>query len=78
MQSGDISYETFWHILTEGGWTRDGITAEEERKQIEFEQPDDPDDVEVGAVEADVDETFEAGSDLAPDDDEANLLDDAS
>ena len=78
MQSGDISYETFWHILTEGGWTRDGITAEEERKQIEFEQPEEPDDVEVGAVESDVDETFEAGSDLAPDDNEADLLDDAS
>jgi hypothetical protein len=77
MQSGDLSYETFWHILTEGGWTREGITADEERQQIEFEQPDD-DKLEVGASEADDDASYEEGSDLAPDESEADLLDDAS
>jgi hypothetical protein len=77
MQSGDLSYETFWHILTEGGWTREGITADEERQQIEFEQPDD-DKLEVGASEADDDASYEEGSDLAADEGEADLLDDAS
>jgi hypothetical protein len=37
LQAGEISYETFWHILTEGGWARYGITAEEEKREISRE-----------------------------------------
>jgi len=40
LQSEDISFETFWHLMIEGGWTREGITAEEERRQIESEMED--------------------------------------
>ena len=76
MQSGDISFETFWHLLTEGGWTREGVTAEEERKQIEFETTD-SDKLDVGAIEADDDSTYEEGSDLEDGTTEADLLDEA-
>jgi hypothetical protein len=34
LQAGEISYETFWNLLTEGGWARDNVTAEEERAEI--------------------------------------------
>ena len=37
LQAGEISYETFWHILTEGGWARYGVTAEEEKREISRE-----------------------------------------
>ena len=37
LQAGEISYQTFWHILTEGGWARYGITAEEEKREISRE-----------------------------------------
>ena len=60
MQSGDISFETFWHLLTEGGWTREGITAEEERKQIELEQPEAG--MALEADDGDGDGDFEAGT----------------
>jgi hypothetical protein len=35
LQSSSISYETFYARLTDTGWTREGITAEEEIKAIE-------------------------------------------
>jgi hypothetical protein len=75
MQSGDISFETFWHLLTEGGWTREGVTADEERKQIEFETTD-KDKLDVGVIEADDDATYEEGSDLEGGTTEADLMDD--
>jgi len=34
LQAGEISYATFWNLLTEGGWARDNVTAEEERAEI--------------------------------------------
>jgi len=38
LQAGEMSYETFWFILTKGGWTREGVSAEEEKEQIRSEQ----------------------------------------
>jgi len=37
LQAGEISYQTFWSILTEGGWARYGVTAEEEKREISRE-----------------------------------------
>ena len=37
LQAGEISYKTFWNILTEGGWARYGVTDEEEKKEISRE-----------------------------------------
>lgn len=37
LQAGEISYQTFWNILTEGGWARYGVTAEEEKREISRE-----------------------------------------
>jgi hypothetical protein len=37
LQAGEISYETFYERLKQGGWARDGVTAEQERQQIEAE-----------------------------------------
>jgi len=34
LQAEEISYATFWEILVEGGWAREGITAEEEQLEI--------------------------------------------
>jgi len=39
VQAGKISYETFWHLILTGGWGRDGVTAEQELKQIQVEEP---------------------------------------
>lgn len=39
VQAGKISFETFWHIMLTGGWAREGITAEDEMKQITKEEP---------------------------------------
>lgn len=35
LQSGNMSFETFYAILQQGGWTRDGIDAEAERAAID-------------------------------------------
>jgi hypothetical protein len=46
-QAGAISFETLYERLQKGGWTRDGVTAEEEKAQIEKETPlpvDEPED----------------------------------
>ena len=37
LQAGEISYQTFWNLLTEGGWARYGVTAEEEKLEISRE-----------------------------------------
>ena len=34
LQSGEIAYETWYHILETGGWTREGVDAEQEQKDI--------------------------------------------
>lgn len=34
LQGDEISFATFWEIMVEGGWAREGITAEEERLEI--------------------------------------------
>lgn len=39
VQAGEISFATFWNLLQQGGWARDGVTADEEREQIEIEKP---------------------------------------
>lgn len=51
----EISYETFYEILQKGGWSREGVTVEEEQAAIARRagermdrmpspDPDDPDD----------------------------------
>jgi hypothetical protein len=37
LQAGEISYATFWNLLTEGGWARNNVSAEEERREISRE-----------------------------------------
>jgi hypothetical protein len=37
LQAEAISYETFYYNITTGGWTRPGVTAEEEKEQIMIE-----------------------------------------
>ena len=37
LQAGEISYATFWNLLTEGGWARPNVSAEEEREEISRE-----------------------------------------
>jgi hypothetical protein len=37
LQAGEISYQTFWNLLTEGGWARYGVTAAEEKLEISRE-----------------------------------------
>ena len=57
LQSGEISYKTFWNLLTEGGWARDNVTADEERAEINREpQQVAPPTEEVIRVERDEDE----------------------
>lgn len=34
LQAGEISFKTWWNLLTTGGWGREGIDAAEERKEI--------------------------------------------
>lgn len=51
VQAGKMSFDTFYSLLEKGGWTREGITAEDEKAQIETETPPpvdepDPDDEE--------------------------------
>jgi len=42
LQAEAISYETFYHNITVGGWTRAGVTSEDEKKQISIEAPAEP------------------------------------
>lgn len=49
LQAGEISFETWWNLLTTGGWGREGIDAEAERTAIDAQKaaraamaPDDP------------------------------------
>lgn len=39
LQSDSISYQTFYRRLQQGGWTRDGVTAEQEQRAIQTGQP---------------------------------------
>lgn len=34
LQAGEISYETWYEFLRAGGWTRDGVSVEDEKKAI--------------------------------------------
>ena len=34
LQAGEMSFETWYHFLEVGGWTREGITVEDEKKDI--------------------------------------------
>jgi hypothetical protein len=38
LQAETISYATFYNRLAEGGWARSGVTADEERKEIEADR----------------------------------------
>jgi hypothetical protein len=38
-QAGKSSFATFYERLTKGGWTRDGVSAEDELAEIEREEP---------------------------------------
>jgi hypothetical protein len=38
-QAGKVSFDTFFHLLQQGGWTRPGITAEAEAAAIRSEEP---------------------------------------
>lgn len=64
LQAGKISYETFWHILLAGGWAREGVTAEDEKKQIETEEPELP---EVDPLETPPDEDEKDPAEEDPD-----------
>ena len=44
IQAGEISYDTFYSILEKGGWAREGVTAEDEKKAIKAELPPPVDD----------------------------------
>jgi len=39
LQADEISFATFWEIMVEGGWAREGITAEEEQEEISRQAP---------------------------------------
>ena len=39
LQADEISFATFWEIMIEGGWAREGITAEEEQQEISKQAP---------------------------------------
>jgi hypothetical protein len=48
LQAGEISFETWWNIITTGGWGREGVDAEAEREQISKEEAMvEPDDTEL-------------------------------
>tara|TARA_R110000824_G_scaffold1386_9_gene7070 strand:+ start:592 stop:2034 length:1443 start_codon:yes stop_codon:yes gene_type:complete len=49
LQGEEISFATFWEIMVEGGWAREGITAEEERQEISRQAPVgiEPEEIEV-------------------------------
>ena len=51
LQAGEISYATFWNLLTEGGWARPNVSAEEEREEISREPDQAPPPTEVIKVE---------------------------
>lgn len=38
-QAGKVSYETFFHLLAQGGWARPGVSAEAELQAIRSEEP---------------------------------------
>lgn len=45
LQSGEMAFETFYNLLVTGGWAREGVSAEQERKDIDTRNPggiDDP------------------------------------
>lgn len=42
LQANKVSFETWYEFLRNGGWTRDGVTAEEETKAIEKELAEKP------------------------------------
>lgn len=42
LQAGEISYATWYDLLTRGRWSREGVTVEDERKEIEKDRKRDP------------------------------------
>ncbi len=42
VQAGQMSFETFWFLMSRGDWTRPDVTAEEEKQQIDSELPEEP------------------------------------
>jgi hypothetical protein len=34
LQAGEMSFETWWNLLTTGGWAREGVDADQEQKDI--------------------------------------------
>ena len=38
LQAGEISFETWYNLLQTGGWAREGVTSEDEQKQIQTEK----------------------------------------
>ena len=46
-QSGGISFETFYHNLEQGEWTRPGVDAEEEHQELVAEGVADPGPVDI-------------------------------
>jgi hypothetical protein len=70
VQAGEMSSKTFYHVLQTGDWTREGITAEQEKEDIsrEGEPPTQPNDVDANA-DLDVDQDPAVGGekkDAAP------------
>jgi len=39
LQSGEMSFETWYNLLVTGGWAREGVNAEQERKDIDTRKP---------------------------------------
>lgn len=42
LQAGEMSFETWYNLLTTGGWAREGVNAEQERKDIDTRVLPDP------------------------------------
>jgi len=40
VKEGKMSFETWWNLLTTGGWGREGIDAEAEKKEIDKDTPE--------------------------------------
>ena len=55
LQSDEISYQTFWDLLSNNGWGRDNVTAAEEQREISRQPqiPTPPEEV----IEVERDET---------------------
>lgn len=50
LQAGEISYETWWNFVQNGGWGREGVDAETEKKAIATDAAMKPEPVEDPAL----------------------------